>query len=235
MTIRNLWKKIPISYRNKFHRILQVINSSRILLRIFYFRHFLTQYLISRDSCQNLRIGESLNYPNWISTNYQVLTRNFLDATRTFSSPNKFKYIIADNVIEHLNLINGEKMLSNMYNSLQHGGKIRITTPDLESICRVYLKFDSNLLRDYSHDLQNHNLKIEYFPDLLKSTFNAFGHHKGYIYDFNLLSTTLERIGFQNIQKFQPGHSDYSILRNLEHRSSKSDYWSQMSIEATRI
>jgi len=235
MTIRNLWKKIPITYRNKFHRILQIINSSRILLRIFYFRHFITRYLISRDSCLNLRIGESLSYPNWISTNYQVFTMNFIDATRTFSSPNKFKYIIADNVVEHLNLANGEKMLSNMYYSLQHRGKIRITTPDLESICRVYLKFDPNQLRDYSQDLENHNLRIEHFPDLLKSTFNAFGHHKGYIYDFNLLAAVLKRIGFQDIQKFQSGYSEDPMLRNLEHRNSKSDDWSQMSIEATKV
>jgi predicted SAM-dependent methyltransferase len=131
--------------------------------------------------------------------------------------------------------VNGEKMLSNMYDSLQYGGKIRITTPDLESICRVYLKLDSSLLRDYSHDLQNHNLKIEHFPDLLKTTFNAFGHHKGYIYDFNLLSNILKRLGFQKIQKFQPGNSNDSFLRNLEHRNSKSDYWSQMSIEAMKV
>ena len=209
-----LWKKIPISYRNKCHRLLQIINSSRILLTIFYFRHYLTRISISRNSCKNLRIGESLKYSNWVSTNYQVFTKNFIDATRTFSSPNNFRYIIADNVIEHLSLLGGEKMLSNMYEALQFGGKIRITTPDLESICNVYTKADSNFLIDYARDLENHGLEIRYFPDILKSTFNAFGHHKGYIYDFKLLSDIMIRLGFGNIQKFQAGQS-YNYLRKV--------------------
>ncbi len=233
--VYKIWKKFPISYRNKFHRILQIVNSSRILLNLFYFRHYLTRFFISRNSCKNLRIGESLKYSNWLSTNYQVFTKHFLDATRIFSTSNNFKYIIADNVIEHLNLQSGEKMLGNMYQALQFGGKIRITTPDLESICKVYLIADSNFLLDYAHDLENHDLDIRYFPDILKSTFNAFGHHKGYIYDFKLLSDILIRIGFGNIQKFQAGQSNDLLLKNLEHRTSKSDNWSQMSIEATKI
>ena len=234
MLIHKIWKKTPISFRNKIHRILQIINSSKILLKLFYFRHFITRYFISRNRCKNLRIGESLKYSNWISTNYQVLTSNFLDATRNFSSQNNFKFIIADNVIEHLSLVNGERMLRNVYCSLQRGGKVRITTPDLESICGVYLKSDPSFLNDYACDLQNHNLQIEYFPDLLKTTFNSFGHHKGYIYDFNLLSHLLNRLGFVDIQKFRAGQSNDLMLKNLEHRNSKSDKWSQMSIEATK-
>jgi predicted SAM-dependent methyltransferase len=137
-------------------------------------------------------------------------------------------------VIEHLTFENGKKMLSNIYDALEIGGKTRITTPDLESICKVYLQADLNYLKDYANDLENHNLKIDYFPDLLKTTFNSFGHHKGYIYDYNLLSSILQEIGFQNIEKFQPGISNDKTLRNLEHRNSKSDMWSQLSIEATK-
>ena len=148
---------------------------------LLYFRHYITRYLISNSKCKNLRIGESLKYADWISTNYQIFTEYFIDATRKFSKSNNFKYIIADNVIEHLTFENGKKMLSNMYDALEIGGKIRISTPDLESICKVYLQADLNYLKAYANDLENHNLKIDYFPDLLKTTFNSFGHHKGYI------------------------------------------------------
>jgi hypothetical protein len=40
---------------------------------------------------------------------------------------------------------------------------------------------------------------------------------------------------FDHSKKFQSGYSDDPMLRNLEHRNSKSDYWSQMSIEAMKI
>lgn len=65
-------------------------------------------------------------------------------------------------------------------------------------------------------------------------TFVEFGHHKGYIYDYESLSSVLENCGFERIRKFRPGESSISELVNLESRTGNSDMWSQMAIEATK-
>jgi predicted SAM-dependent methyltransferase len=205
-----------------------------LLLKVSHFRHFITCIYLAYSSQSKIRIGESKKIAGWVSTNYQVFALYFLDATRKFYLVKNLQYIVADNVIEHLNLDQGQTMLENMFRSLRKGGKIRLATPDLMSISSVYLKRNELMLNDYKEDLKNHNLQIKYFPDLLRTTYNAFGHHKGYIYDFETLRIILVEIGFREVKLFRPGLSDDCNLISLEYRCSTSDLWSQMCIEAIK-
>jgi predicted SAM-dependent methyltransferase len=234
MMMYKYWRKLPLNTRNNFHLIIHRINSFNFLLKITYFRHFITCIYLACSSQSKIRIGESKKIAGWVSTNYQVFAIYFLDATRNLYFVKDLQYIVADNVIEHLSLDQGQSMLENMFKSLRKGGKIRIATPDLRSISSVYLKRNESMLSDYKKNLQNHNLKIEYFPDLLRTTYNAFGHHKGYIYDFETLEIILVKIGFREVELFRPGLSNDFNLSSLENRCSTSDLWSQMCIEAIK-
>lgn len=234
MIMYKLWKKLPLNIRNRVHLVIHRINSLNFLLKLTYFRHLITCIYLACASQSKIRIGESKKFTGWISTNYQVFATHFLDATSKIYFVKDLQYIYADNVIEHLSLDQGQSMLENMFKSLRIGGKIRLATPDLKSISSVYLKKNELMLSQYKNDLKNHNLRIEYFPDLLRTTFNAFGHHKGYIYDFETLHTILVKIGFREVELFRPGLSNDINLQNLENRCSTSDLWSQMCIEATK-
>jgi predicted SAM-dependent methyltransferase len=232
--MRRLWKKLPIDFRNYAHKKIHRFNSSPVLLHIFFVRHYITVRKI-RNSISPvwLRIGESRTFSGWVSTNYQVITRNFLDATKFYGSE-CCEVIFADNVIEHLDKRSGELLVKNAYNSLISGGILRITTPDLESIVNKYLEGSADEVKQLASDLEEHNLDIQRPSDLLRITFSAFGHHKGIIYDFNSMNELLESVGFSGVKKYTPGVSSKSNLHNLESRVGKSDMWSQMAIEATK-
>jgi predicted SAM-dependent methyltransferase len=232
--VRKFWKKLPIGVRSNFHKWLHRFNSAPILLRISAFRHYRTVGLIrSSANPVQLRIGESHSFPGWISTNFQVITKNFLDATK-FYGRESCSAIFADNVIEHLDRNSGELLVTNAYEALVTGGILRITTPDLHSIVMKYVEGSTQDVRQFASDLKGHGLDIEIPSDLLRVTFSAFGHHKGIIYDFNSLKVLLESVGFSKVSKFSPGVSSSANLSNLETRVGESDMWSQMAVEATK-
>ena len=232
--VKKIWQLLPVRFRDFAHLILHRVNSSPALLRILGFRHRLTRRVITKQTSPiKLRLGESRYFQGWLSTNYQVFTRHYLDATKTYGQ-GRCQYIFADNVIEHLDKENGFLLLNRAFKALRSGGVIRITTPDLEQITRKYLDRDLKALKDFQNDLANHHLGIQEFPDLLRVTFTAFGHHKGFIYDKATLKTLLEKIGFVNVSFHLPGQSDRIELRGLESRIGTSDMWSQMAIEAEK-
>ena len=198
------------------------------------FRNVMTRRAMRHRSRPiNLRLGESRHFQGWLSTNYQVFTRHYLDATKTYGQ-GLCQYIFADNVIEHLDKENGFLLLNRAFEALRSGGVIRVTTPDLEQITKKYLDRDLKALNDFQNDLSNHRLDIQEFPDLLRITFTAFGHHKGFIYDKATLKALLEKIGFVNVSFHLPGQSDRIELQGLESRTGSSDMWSQMAIEAEK-
>ncbi len=232
--MRKFWKRLPFGLRSSFHRRLHRFNSSPKLLRISAFRHYRTVSLIRASNIPvQLRIGESHSFPGWISTNFQVITKNFLDATKFYGREN-CSAIFADNVIEHLDRSSGELLVNNAYEALVPGGILRITTPDLHSIVMKYLDGSTEDVQQFALDLKGHGLDIKNPSDLLRVTFSAFGHHKGIIYDFNSLKVLLESVGFSEISKFSPGVSSSASLSNLETRVGESDKWSQMAVEATK-
>jgi predicted SAM-dependent methyltransferase len=229
-----LWKKLPVKYRNAVHLILHRFNSSNFLLKMFHFRHSNTvRKLKKMTNPVNLRLGESRQFEGWVSTNYQVITRHFLDATR-FYGKEVCQYIFADNVIEHIDRNAGAKLFESSFNALKPGGILRLATPDLEEVSKRYLSRLNTDLKDFARDMEPHGLDIQAHPDLLRITFTAFGHDKGFIYDFSTLKSQLEKAGFQYVTKFQPGKSLTPALMDLETRVGKSDLWSQMAIEATK-
>ena len=232
--MRYLWKQLPKPLRNYFHKALHRLNSSMFLLKICKFRHKITARKISSlESAPLLRIGESRKFSGWVSTNYQVFTRYFLDATKYYGDQ-VCSCIYADNVIEHLDRKDGLLLIKRAYEALKSGGVLRITTPDLRSIVDKYLEGSSEDVQQFALDLQEHSLDIQNHSDLLRITFTAFGHHKGIIYDFETLKKLLESIGFVEIHKYVPGFSNNSNLNNLESRVGTTDMWSQMAVEATK-
>lgn len=232
--MRKLWKKLPKEFRDFIHKILHRINSSRILLLVFSFRHRLSVIKISSlKSPVRICIGESRVLNGWLSTNYQILAKNFLDATKYYGS-NCCDNIFADNVIEHLDRESGALLIARAYDALSPGGVLRITTPDLKSIVLKYLEGSPEDVLQTAEDLAEHNLDIRTPSDLLRITYAAFGHHKGMIYDFDSLKLLLESAGFTHVTKFAPGISSTPTLANLESRVGKSDAWSQMAVEATK-
>lgn len=235
-SLTRLWKSTPFSFRSKMHAIKHKFNSN-------YFLLWVSSPIRHRKTCKKLRslkvpadvlVGESYYLPGWVSTNYQVLCRNLLDVTKEFHNVQNLRYVVADNVIEHLTLKQGRMMLKNIYGSMENNGVIRIATPDLMGICEAYISKDVSKLLDFSNDMRQFNLDINDFPDLFRVTYCCFGHNKGYIYDFKTLKLELEGAGFINVTRFLPGISEIENFKGIEKRKGISDAWGQLCVEASK-
>lgn len=225
---------MPRSFRDQVHYRIRRFNSNALLIALSSWRHQITCRKLANLSNLKLRIGESRKFEGWVSTNYQVMVKNFLDGRRSLKGVKTLHYVYLDNVIEHLTREDGLKMLENLFDAMRTDGVIRLATPDLRSICEKYLTGNPNYIDELRADMAQHGLEVTSMPDLFRVTFCAFGHEKGFIYDFATLKSSLESVGFIDVQAFRPGVSNRPDLLGLESRTGKSDEWSQMCIEAVR-
>lgn len=231
-----MYKSLPLNVRDKVNFLRHRINSNVVLLMLLSpLRHKLTiRHLASFNEPFRLRLGESRKFEGWVSTNYQVFCRHLLDATKPFKIGAGASYIVIDNVIEHLSLTEGTKMLRNIFECLIPGGVVRIATPNLREIVKMYFSPNPDEIANFRNDFHPHGVDVVYPADLLKATFNHFGHQTGYIYDLETLNTKLTEIGFVGIKQYKPGESEIHALKGVESRVGLSDRWGQLCIEASK-
>ncbi len=219
------------------HFFIHIINNSAILLRVFGpVRHHFGLRRITRlpANIDLLIVGESHVFPNAYTTNYQVFTKRFLDATKLEQIGRRFRYLYADNVVEHLPLQSVRKMLTSAFHILEDGGTIRLCTPDAGELVNLYINRDPIFLDLMRNDLLPHSVSIEYPVDILRQGFSEFGHHKGFVFDRASIQTELENVGFSNVTFFKVSHSSSERLCNLEQRVGGSHDFTQMCVEATK-
>jgi len=181
-----------------------------------------------------LHVGAATSrLPGWINTDAYWRASLYLDATRPWPVvPGSVSYVYGDNVIEHLTLPEGRRMLECAFRSLCRGGRIRLATPDVERMARIYLgepaaadqllAWHRSAGREAAHPV-----------DLLRIYFTHWGHEAGYLYDFASLSQELRRAGFANVTRCGTGESADPVLRNLEARTD-AEASIQLIVEAER-
>jgi len=123
-------------------------------------------------------------------------------------------YFFSSHFFEHLFPADAQRLLSEMYDSLKAGGKIRIAVPNLEYAIQLYLLGQKKrMLDDY------------FFVDDLSS---FLARHK-YMYDFELLKDILEKIGYKDIRQFVFAEGDVPDISLLDNRPEET-----LFIEACR-
>ena len=179
-----------------------------------------------------VEIGGHTPREGWLVTNVNAVTRLYLDATKRWPvEAGSVEYVYSDNVIEHLSLSAGRRMLLEAHRCMRPGGIIRTVTPDLRAHVDMYLQGASVLQNNVSRHYRDIGLEVEYPADLVRIPVAAFGHHAGYIYDFETLAAELHRAGFHNVVRCELGSSDHEALRNLDIRHDEGG--AQLAVEAT--
>lgn len=141
---------------------------------------------------------------------------NIVDIRKKFPYlDNSFDFIYCSQVIEHLQKHDLIKLIEECLRVLKPGGIIRILTPDLEKIIKLYSSHDLNTFKENdfleSKNLCDHFNAIFYprshvFTD--KRTFTTRildflpEQHK-YIYDFNTISEMFQKAGYENIKSVE--------------------------------
>lgn len=180
-----------------------------------------------------LEIGGLRKRPGWVVTNVGPLTRNYLDATTRWPlEDGSVSHVYSDNVVEHLTLDAGRAMLAETHRCLQPGGVVRIVTPDLRAHVENYLAGRPPAGDPEARVYEEMGLTVEHPLDWVRIPIASFGHHEGYVYDFETLKVELERAGFRDVVRRPLGESPHPAFAGLDQRADEGG--AQMAVEATR-
>jgi len=162
-----------------------------------------------------------------------------LDVTEPFPIESEsFDYVYSQHMIEHLPFESGRFMVRECFRVLKPGGTMRIVTPSIDFLFRLFSSRESTLVDRYIKWVTK-----EFAPNaprpLASIVFNNFVRARGhqFIYDRATLQLILEEAGFSDIRERQIGQSDQAKLRDLETIDRLPDGFLElesMILEATR-
>lgn len=180
-----------------------------------------------------VEIGGLAPRPGWVVTNVNAVTRLYLDATGPWPLEDaSVSHVYSDNVIEHVPLEAGRRLFAEAFRCLRPGGAIRFVTPDLRGHVNRYLAGTSPKGDPEAKVYEDYGLTVEHPLDWIRIPIASFGHHTGYVYDFETLASELERAGFVDVTRTALGESDHPDLDGLDQRADEGG--AQMAVEATR-
>lgn len=218
-------------------RFKRIIESNRFLVTIVkpvvWFKHTYSKatWLCVRSRAverylrthqvPKLQIGAGPNtLIGWLNTDAVPTSREilYLDATKPFPfKDSTFDYVFSEHLIEHLTYSEGLFMLRECYRVLKPGGRIRIATPDLETLIGLYAQEKSELQQRYINwivDIFLTEIGIYRESFVINAAFRRFGHQ--FIYDHGTLESAMEEVGFVDVISYAPGETDDEAFRGIE-------------------
>ena len=180
-----------------------------------------------------LEVGGTEKREGWLVTNVNATARHYLDATKSWPfGSGELSHVYADNVIEHITLDAGRAMLAEAFRCLRPSGVIRLVTPDIRTHVNLYLASAEPIETAAGKHYAALGLAVAHPIDLIRIPISCFGHHVGYVYDFETLAAELKRAGFKSPVRCELGESSHTDMQGLDRRSSEGG--AQMAVEATR-
>jgi len=132
---------------------------------------------------------------------------------------NSVSLITAHHLLEHLTREEGETFMGECLRILKPSGVIRVSTPDLEILCRRYM------YGNFIEDFKDENEGVENARDSAEAFFNmTYAGHKT-LYDLWSLCALFERAGFNRV-----GRCNYGVSRSEEIKLETKDSFPSHSI-----
>ena len=176
----------------------------------------------------------------WINTDYNTAKfggSEYLDVTKKFPyNNNSVDYIFSEHMIEHITYHEGKFMLEESFRVLKSGGKIRISTPDLKFLIKLYNEDKTELQKRYiEYSFKEYKLDGNSDTFVINNFHRDWGHI--FIYDEKTLKSLFELIGFFDLKCYGLMESDDEELRGLEHIIRQPDGFIQLesfTVEGTK-
>ena len=169
---------------------------------------------------KKLQVGAgNINLPGWLNTDLEPRPGQvYLDAAATFPfRDGSFHYVYAEQLIEHLTFEQGQTFLKESFRVLDSGGKLRLATPNLLQIVKLF-DHDKTELQKKFMAYQIKVNKVSTVPTAEAANLNLFvrawGHQ--FLYDPESLHAALTAAGFKDIKDVHLGESDDPELENVE-------------------
>lgn len=182
---------------------------------------------LDTDTVKKLQLGTGPNLlPGWLNTDLRPdsypehrETVVFLDAAKPFPFPSAtFDYVFSEHLIEHITEPEGRGMVAECFRVLCPGGRVRIATPELAAIVRLYAQPLGEIEQQYidwvmerfvpSRESGNRRCYV------VNQMFHGHGHR--FIYDEETLRALLADAGFVEIERRGLGESLDPALRGVE-------------------
>lgn len=219
-------------------RAVKISRNYRSLVR----RNWIIRRYLSLHDIRKVQIGAGQNkLADWLNTDLMADDEIvYLDATRTLPFPDSsIDYIFSEHMFEHIPYRDGVRLLQEAFRVLKPRGRIRISTPDLTFLIRLYTEPDAAVMKRYirnSVDTYVSEPKLYERGVVVNNFFYNWGHQ--FIYDMATISHSLALAGFTDIRRFRPMESFDPILRNLEAHGqvigSEFNLLESMAIEARK-
>lgn len=179
------------------------------------------QAYFQSHTTRKLQIGAQENImPGWLNTDLEPVDGRvvFLDARQPFPFEDSiFDYVFSEHCIEHMTYADGLLALRECYRVLKPGGRIRVATPNLNTIVSLCDRRASEMQQRYMKwyiDTFTPEFP-SYAPSfVVNNCFRLWGHQ--FLYDPETLGAALESAGFRDLCWFAPGESGDENLRGIE-------------------
>jgi predicted SAM-dependent methyltransferase len=178
---------------------------------------------LQRHEVRKLQLGAAENMQaGWLNTDLHGYDRGdelvYLDARKRFPLPDaSFDVVFSEHMIEHLTYAEGQHCLRECLRVLRPGGTLRLATPSLQRLARLYDTDLTELQRRYVHWAIDNVVSEGDAPlpgFVVNNFFRSWGHR--FIYDERTLRHALTAAGFVEIEECRVGESSRPELAGLE-------------------
>lgn len=182
-------------------------------------RRVIARYLATQTT-RRLQIGAGHNpLPGWLCTDIAPTHPGiaFLDATCPFPLPDSsFDAVSSEHMIEHIRYDQGQFMLRECWRILRPGGRVRVATPDFQTLMALNTASPSPIQSRYLRWIMERFLPGRPCRPVfvINNAFRNWGHQ--FLYDAETLQAALERVGFRQVTLQTPGKSGDPALQGLE-------------------
>ncbi len=198
-------------------------------------RKILIDNYFSNNEIKKLQLGSGpFPMEGWLNTDLRHNQNTaWMNAAETYPFTNEsFDYIFTEHLFEHLTFEQESIMLQQSFRVLKKGGKIRIATPDLAFLIKLY-----NPSTQIEKDYVNWSINRYYSLKPMKAAFEEKDFNKVFvinnffsdwghqiIHDFSSLELMLKKAGFASVSLQKVGISSDPHLNGIEkHGNQISD------------
>lgn len=203
----------------------------------------LLKYLTGTDLVRVMIGAGPTARPGWIATDLTPTRADviYLDAGEPFPfDTDSVDRIHTEHMIEHVDFATGQNMLSECARVLKPGGRIRILTPDYETMIRLAIGPLDDEAQRHIHDANQRNgMAADQCDEAIYVVNRMFsGHGHRFLYSEDLLTRCLEAAGLAEVTRHPAGVSDDPEFADIDdHGNQIGDDWNRyhtLAVEAVK-